>query len=129
VIVPPVPQPPVQRFSKEMIEKGRALYGKHFCSDCHSPEADGTGAWALDGAIPDLRYMPLAVHQQWHAIVLDGSRRRNGMPGFREPAGFPIVTGKMSEEEADAIHAYVIDLSWKAYTAEQNKPATAKDKK
>ena len=75
------------------------------------------------------RYMPLAVHQQWNAIVLDGTRRRNGMPGFREPAGFPIVTRKMSQEEADAIHAYVLDLSWNAYTAEQSKLNTNKGKK
>jgi quinohemoprotein ethanol dehydrogenase len=121
VMVPPVPQPPPQTFDKATIEMGRTLYNKHFCSDCHSPEADGSGAWILDGAIPDLRYMPLAVHQQWNAIVLSGSRCRYGMPGFMEPAGFPVVTGKMTREEADAIHAYVIDLSWKAYNEEQSR--------
>jgi quinohemoprotein ethanol dehydrogenase len=120
-IVPPVPQPPPQTYDKETIELGRALYNKHFCSDCHSPEADGSGAWILDGGIPDLRYMPMAVHQQWNAIVLNGSRRRNGMPGFGEPAGFPVVTRKMTQQEADAVHAYVIDLSWKAYNDEQNR--------
>jgi quinohemoprotein ethanol dehydrogenase len=120
-IVPPVPEPPPQTYPKDVIEEGRILFGKHFCSDCHSPEADGSGAWILDGGIPDLRYMPMAIHRQWNAIVLDGSRRRNGMPGFKEPAGFPVVTRKMTQSEADAIHAYVIDLSWKAYQAEQRK--------
>ena len=120
VIVPPVPQPPAQTYSPETIEKGRALYSKHFCSDCHSPEADGSGAWTVDGAIPDLRYMPPAVHRQWNAIVLNGSRRQYGMPGFGEPAGFPVLSRRMTAEEADAIHAYVIDLSWKAYNEEQS---------
>jgi quinohemoprotein ethanol dehydrogenase len=119
VMVPPVPEPPAQTFDTETIELGRTLYNKHFCSDCHSPEADGSGAWILDGGIPDLRYMPLAVHQQWNAIVLNGSRRRFGMPGFGQPAGFPVVTRKMTQKEADAIHAYIIDLSWKAYNEEQ----------
>jgi quinohemoprotein ethanol dehydrogenase len=120
-IVPPVPQPPEHTYSQETIDKGRALYSKHFCADCHSPEADGSGAWTVDGAIPDLRYMPPSVHRQWNAIVLNGSRRQYGMPGFAEPAGFPIVSRRMSAEEADAIHAYVIDLSWKAYNEEQKK--------
>ena len=121
VIVPPVPQPPAQTYSPDTIEKGRALYSKHFCSDCHSPEADGSGAWTVDGAIPDLRYMPPAVHRQWNAIVLNGSRRQYGMPGFGEPAGFPVLSRRMTAEEADAIHAYVIDLSWKAYNEEQSR--------
>jgi quinohemoprotein ethanol dehydrogenase len=121
VIVPPVPEPPPQKLDQATIERGRTLYGKFFCSDCHSPEADGSGAWVLDGAIPDLRYMPPAVHQQWNAIVLNGTRRRNGMPGFGEPAGFPLVTSRMTQEDGDAIHAYVIDLSWKAYNDEQAK--------
>ena len=122
VIVPPVPQPPPQTASPEVIERGRALFAKHFCSDCHSPGADGSGAWTVDGGIPDLRYMPPAVHRQWNAIVLNGSRKQYGMPGFGEPAGFPVVTGRMSQQEADAIHAYVIDVSWKAYHEEQTRP-------
>jgi mono/diheme cytochrome c family protein len=73
----------------------------------------------MDGAIPDLRYMPVAVHRQWSAILLNGTRRRYGMPGFGEPAGFPLVSTRMTPEDADAIHAYVIDLSWKAYDEEQ----------
>jgi len=42
------------------------------------------------------------------------------MPGFGEPAGFPVLSRRMTAEEADAIHAYVIDLSWKAYNEEQS---------
>jgi quinohemoprotein ethanol dehydrogenase len=119
--VPPVPKPPEQTFSKEQIEAGAHLYQKFFCYDCHAPYADGSGAWTEGGAIPDLRYAPPDTHRRWHAVVLDGSHHMNGMPGFGDPTGFPLVVTKMTPEEADAIHAYVIDLSWKAYNAEQSR--------
>ncbi len=122
VVVPPVPKPPEQTFSQEIIKKGEALYYKHICWDCHAPRADGSGAFTEDGAIPDLRYMPAESHRQWYEIVLAGSHRKYGMPGFGTPPGFPIVKRKMSQEEADAIHAYIIDLSWKAYNEDQTRP-------
>ena len=66
-----------------------------------APEADGAGAWILDGAIPDLRYMPADVHGQFLGIVLGGSHRENGMPGFAgEGAGFPLEHTIMTPEEA-----------------------------
>jgi quinohemoprotein ethanol dehydrogenase len=119
--IPPVPKPPEQTFSKEAVKTGEALYSKHICFDCHAPRADGSGAWTEDGAIPDLRYMPAESHRQWYEIVLAGSHRKYGMPGFGTPPGYPIVKRKMSVEEADAIHAYIIDLSWKAYNEDQKR--------
>lgn len=121
VHIPPVPKPPEQTFSPEIIKAGAAAYNKHICWDCHAPRADGSGAWTEDGAIPDLRYMPVESHKQWYEIVLAGSHRKYGMPGFGTPPGFPILTRKMTKEEADAIHAYVIDLSWKAYNEDQKR--------
>ena len=121
VRIPPVPRPPDQTYSKEMISSGALLYQKHICFDCHAPEADGSGAFTEDGAIPDLRYLPAESHKQWYATVLAGSHRKNGMPGFASPPGFPIAVRKMSQQEADAIHAYIIDQSWKAYNAEHGK--------
>ena len=119
--IPPVPKPPQQTFSKEVIKQGEALYYSHICWDCHAPHADGSGAWTEDGAVPDLRYMPAESHRQWYEIVLAGSHRKYGMPGFGTPPGFPILKRKMSVEEADAIHAYIIDLSWKAYYDDQKR--------
>ncbi|HLK19736.1 MAG TPA: PQQ-binding-like beta-propeller repeat protein [Bryobacteraceae bacterium] len=121
--VPPVPKPPEQTFGKEVIQQGAALYSKHICFDCHAPHADGSGAWTEDGAIPDLRYMPAESHKQWYEIVLAGSHRKYGMPGFGTPPGYPILKRKMSKEEADAIHAYVIDVSWQAYNEDQKQRA------
>jgi hypothetical protein len=65
--------------------------------------------------------MPAESHRQWYEIVLAGSHRKYGMPGFGTPPGYPIVIRKMSREEADAIHAYIIDLSWQAYNEDQKK--------
>jgi quinohemoprotein ethanol dehydrogenase len=118
-VVPPVPEPPKQTASKETIHQGQVLYGKFVCDGCHSPDTDGSGAWVLDGAIPDLRYTPPDVHKDWYGIVLGGSHWDKGMPGFADPPKFAFPNAKMTVKEADAIHAYVIDQAWKAYKAEQ----------
>jgi quinohemoprotein ethanol dehydrogenase len=125
VVVPAVPKPPAQTASAEVIQRGAGVFGKFMCEDCHSPQADGTGAWVVNGAIPDLRYMPAEVHDQFLGIVLGGGHRENGMPGFGNGAGWPLVTTKMSVEDANALHAYLIDLSWKAYDGEHAKPKAA----
>jgi quinohemoprotein ethanol dehydrogenase len=123
-VIPPVPKPPEQKASEEMIRKGEKLYGTFVCDGCHSPELDGSGAWVLNGAIPDLRYMPPDVHKDWYQIVMGGSHWDKGMPGFADPPKFAFPHDKMTVADADAIHAYVIDGAWKAYKAEHEKSAT-----
>ncbi len=119
-VVPPVPKPPQQTASAETIHKGSLLYGKFVCDGCHSPDTDGSGAWVLNGAIPDLRYAPPDVHRDWYGIVLAGTHWDKGMPGFADPPKFAFPNLKMTKEDADAIHAYVIDQAWKAYNTEQS---------
>jgi quinohemoprotein ethanol dehydrogenase len=125
--VPQVPKPPVQDASAETIQKGASVYNRFMCDDCHSPQADGSGAWVVNGAIPDLRYMPADVHEQFLGIVLAGTHVSNGMPAFGSGAGFPLIETKMTVDEANALHAYIIDLSWKAYNEQQQaKPNATK---
>jgi quinohemoprotein ethanol dehydrogenase len=119
-VIPSVPEPPKLMASKETIHKGEVLYQKFVCDGCHSPGTDGSRAWVLDGAIPDLRYMPADVHRDWHGIVLGGSHWDQGMPGFADPPKFAFPHAKMTVQDADAIHAYVIAQSWKAYKGEQD---------
>ena len=119
VVVPRVPKPPEQTASAATVKKGEGLFEKFICGDCHSPLIDGSGQWKLDGTIPDLRYMPQDVHDQFLAIVLGGSRKMNGMPGFGPGNDFPLQKTAMSAEDAQALHAYIIDLQWKAYNADQ----------
>jgi quinohemoprotein ethanol dehydrogenase len=118
-VVPPVPEPPPPIANQETIRKGSVLYGTFVCDGCHSPGTDGSGAWVLNGAIPDLRYMPPEGHRQWYSIVLSGSHWKQGMPGFADPPKFAFPHLRMTKQDADAIHAYVIDQSWKAYRSEQ----------
>jgi quinohemoprotein ethanol dehydrogenase len=120
VVIPPVPEPPKLTASTETIHKGEVLYQKFVCDGCHSPGTDGSRAWVLDGAIPDLRYMPADVHRDWYTIVLGGSHWNKGMPGFADPPKFAFPNAKMTVQDADAIHAYVIAQSWKAYKGEQD---------
>jgi quinohemoprotein ethanol dehydrogenase len=121
-LVPPVPRPPQQTASQEIIHRGSVLYGKFVCDGCHSPDTDGSGAWMLNGAVPDLRYAPPEVHRDWYGIVLAGTHWDKGMPGFADPPKFAFPNLKMTVEDADAIHVYVIDQAWKAYNKEQAAP-------
>ena len=118
-VVPPVPEPPKQTASGQVIHQGETLYKTFVCDGCHSPNLDGSGAWVLNGAVPDLRYAPADVHKDWYGIVLGGSHWEQGMPGFADPPKFAFPHMKMTVKDADAIHAYVIDGAWKAYRAQQ----------
>ena len=114
----PFPKPPQQPASAEAIREGETLYRKFVCDGCHSPGLDGSGAWVLNGAVPDLRYAPPEVHSQWYSIVLAGSHWDQGMPGFANPPKFAFPHLHMTTKQADALHAYVIDGAWKAYNQE-----------
>jgi quinohemoprotein ethanol dehydrogenase len=127
VVIPPVPKPPQQTADAETIRKGSVLYQKWVCDGCHSPGTDGSGAWTLDGAVPDLRYMPSDAHRDWYEIVLGGSHWDKGMPGFADPPKFAFPNARMTVQDADAIHAYVIDESWKAYKGKQGKPHSKRE--
>jgi len=126
-VVPPVPKPPEQTAKQETIQKGKELYGTFVCDGCHSPGVDGSGAWVENGAVPDLRYAPPQVHRQWRAIVLNGTHWEQGMPGFADPPKFAFPNMKMTAEDADAIHAYIIDQAWKAYKGEQEKEPSKRE--
>jgi quinohemoprotein ethanol dehydrogenase len=55
--------------------------------------------------IPDLRFMSAQTHQQFDAIVLGGARANQGMASFADV---------VSIDDAQAIHAYIIDVSAEA---------------
>ena len=78
--------------TQETIAHGRDLYAVH-CLRCH-----GIGAKS-SGMIPDLRFASREVHERWSDIVLGGTRTAQGMASFADQLG---------ENDARAIHAYVI---------------------
>ena len=60
--------------------------------------------------------MPLSVHRRFNQIVLGGSNQSKGMPKFSTPIGWPWIKTGMTQEEADALHAYLIDVQWRTFT-------------
>ena len=120
-VVPQIPPPPERIGTAALIQQGATLYETHLCGGCHAPGLDGSGAWTVNGAIPDLRYAPPEVHQQWDAIVLGGSHREQGMMAFGVDQHYPDVTA-LTPQEAFALHAYVIDQAWKAYSSQIKHP-------
>jgi quinohemoprotein ethanol dehydrogenase len=93
-----VPPPPPQTASADTIARGEAAYNKT-CRLCHG------GNLISGGMIPDLRFMSAQTHQQFDAIVLGGARANQGMASFADV---------VSIDDAQAIHAYIIDVSAEA---------------
>ena len=125
--VPPVPKPPRQKARLETIRNGEKLYVSFYCEGCHSPGIDGSGAWVEDGAVPDLRYAPPEVHKDWYQIVMGGSHWSKGMPGLADPPKFAFPDAHLTVQQADAIHAYVIEQAWKAYKGEHTAAQSARE--
>jgi hypothetical protein len=47
------------------------------------------------------------------------------MPGFSDGGqNYPLVKSKMTLEDAQAIHAFIVDLQWKTYEADQKRLAS-----
>ena len=87
-----LPEPPPQTASAETVAKGHALYHA-YCSVCHGLNAEAS-------TLADLRYMQPATHQLFNGIVLDGLYKDLGMVGWSK---------YLTAQDADAIHAYVIE--------------------
>jgi quinohemoprotein ethanol dehydrogenase len=102
--IKPIPQPPPLTASAEMVKQGATLFAAH-CSSCH--------ANAPHTLTPDLRRMSLETHDAFQKIVLGG---------LLENAGMPPWNGVLSPADVDAIHAYLISISWDAYKKQQAAP-------
>ena len=98
-----VPLPPENEADAPKIAAGKAVYSNR-CSMCH-----GDGA-ASGGITPDLRFASAETHAIWDGIVIGGALQDKGMPGF---------PGILTAEDADAVHAYVIDRAWRAYQRQE----------
>jgi PQQ-dependent dehydrogenase (methanol/ethanol family) len=93
----PAPEPlpalaaPASSASAQTIARGQSLYGQ-WCRICHG------GNVVSSGMTPDLRYMSAETHASFNDIVVRGVRP--GMPPFADV---------LSDSDADAIHAFLID--------------------
>lgn len=99
VQLPPLPDkqlfdpPPRMAVSDDVLAHGKTLYSQ-FCFGCHGTDA------VSGGAVPDLRWMAPAFHENFKPIVLGGALSGLGMVSFADV---------LSEQDADAIHAYILD--------------------
>jgi PQQ-dependent dehydrogenase (methanol/ethanol family) len=91
---PPRAKPPA-RFgdATKQLPIGKLVYGG-YCSVCHGDAAVGAGV------LPDLRWSPLLSSADgWRAVVLEGSRTKNGMVSFAQ-----VLTPDLAE----LVRAYVV---------------------
>ena len=92
----PLPEPPKREGTKATIARGELLYNR-FCGRCHE---------LGPGILPDLRRLSAAKHQIFYEIVLNGALAPNGMARWDDV---------LSRADAEAVHAYIVDESWKAH--------------
>jgi quinohemoprotein ethanol dehydrogenase len=97
-------KPPRQTATKAQIEAGELVFIAE-CTRCHQLGPSST---------PDLRRLNDGLHVAFKDILLKGQFAPLGMERFDDI---------LSEQDADNVHAYLIDQSWIAYRA-QAKPAT-----
>jgi PQQ-dependent dehydrogenase (methanol/ethanol family) len=81
------------------LERGNVLFHKE-CVACHGMLAIG------GGSISDLRFARPEVHASFQEIVLGGTRAARGMPSFAD---------RLTPEEVDLIHHYILA---RAHTAD-----------
>jgi quinohemoprotein ethanol dehydrogenase len=105
------PRPTLDRFGTvELIERGNELFTRH-CNHCHLNEAAA-------GTVPDLRRMSVQTQAEFADIVLRGTRASKGMGPFAQ------ILGK---SDVDAIHAAMVDASWREYEREHPVPHSVPD--
>jgi quinohemoprotein ethanol dehydrogenase len=85
--------PPPREGTPETIARGELLYNR-YCSRCH---AFGRGL------VPDLRRLPVAIHNIFYEVVLRGADQANGMARWDDV---------LTQDDAAAIHSYLIDQAW-----------------
>jgi quinohemoprotein ethanol dehydrogenase len=98
----PIPKPPAAVPSPVSVMWGESLF-KRNCGVCHTNQT-GSGA-------PDLRRMSEGAHKAFDDIVLKGALKAGGMPQWDDV---------LTQEDADAIHAYLISIAQQAWQAEQS---------
>jgi quinohemoprotein ethanol dehydrogenase len=98
VATAPMPAPPPREGTRAQIAAGEVLYNR-FCSRCHvfGP-----------GMLPDLRRLTPEKHALFSSIVEAGSLTSLGMGRFDDV---------LTHADVEAVHAYIVDESWKAQPA------------
>jgi quinohemoprotein ethanol dehydrogenase len=94
----PFPAPPAREGTRAEVAAGAILYNR-YCARCH---VFGRGL------LPDLRRLAAPTHAIFYDIVLNGAYASKGMARWDDV---------LTRSDAGAIHAYLVDEAWQAYTA------------
>jgi quinohemoprotein ethanol dehydrogenase len=109
---PLVIDPPEQTATPEQVAAGMSAFAR-YCSVCHGDAA------VSGGATPDLRALTPEKHAMWNAIVMGGLHWQQGMVGFGR---------ELTQQQADDIHAYVIDRAIHAVEMREQEENHAEEK-
>ncbi|MDO8861942.1 PQQ-dependent dehydrogenase, methanol/ethanol family [Haliea sp. E1-2-M8] len=90
----PVPPQPGLSTDPDTLERGRLLY-VYNCGGCH-------GMYGSTPMLPDLRLMTLEKHAVFQDIVLGGLLENAGMSSFADV---------LSEDDSEAIQAYIVSMA------------------
>lgn len=104
-----IPPPPSVQEPQALVERGAALFGR-YCAICHGQNAVGSGP-------KDLRHLGAQAHADFDAIVLGGKLARAGMASFAD---------LLTKDDANAIHAYVIERAQEDWQPDFLHPRHAK---
>jgi len=96
---PALPRPPPRSGEPQVIARCAIFYNR-YCGRCH---VFGRGM------LPDLRRMSPETHELFDQIVLHGAYLPKGMARWDDV---------LSSSDANAIHAYIVDEAWNAYSTE-----------
>lgn len=112
---PPLLQPPEQTAAPGVVARGKKLFDNAGCKVCHGVNAElGYGS-----SPPDLRYSDRDVHAQWDEIVLGGSLKLAGMPQF---------DAWLTQEDSQALRAFVIEQANRLWAEQQELSTVEKNK-
>jgi len=93
---PPV-APPVARQDATLAKRGETLFAAYQCEYCHGTD----GGASVGGGVANLNRTQVDL-PIFKGIVQGGDRKANGMPQFKG----------MTDAEAEALYAYVINAAW-----------------
>ena len=110
VTIPPaplpgsIPDPPSDTQAADRVQAGEVFYSQQ-CAICHGANAAG--------GVKDLRHLTPQRHREFADIVLGGKLKAAGMESFRD---------KLTPDQVEAIHAYVIARAQEDWQPDFTKP-------
>ena len=99
-----LPAPPAEPQQADQVRAGAVLYAAQ-CAVCHGQNAAG--------GVKDLRYLSADLHAQFMDIVLGGKLKQQGMESFSD---------RLTPEQAQAIHAYLISRAQEDWQPDFSRP-------